>query len=291
METWKRVCLRLLYPGKLLSVLLPLAGFGLLAAVFILGWNDSPLGYGSYVLAFYGLVVLVLACIPLCRRFFHFLRQKQQSADADRQMRLSLIRSLMINVAYAGFNLLSGALYQSVWLVSNGAYYLLLSVVRLLLVRYEHKRDNAQSQTEKLRIGWSGFRLCGFLMLLMNLVMSGLVVQTILYDHAKSYHEIVVITVAAYTFYRLTAAIIRVVQQRKGADPIRGAARNINLTAAMMSLFTLQNTMLSVFGEGDTALQQMMNTLSGAVVCVLAVSGAAAMVRHGAKRKKELDAV
>ena len=286
MKQWKQLLMRLVYPGIVLTVLIPLVGFGLLAAVAVLGITDSPLTYVSYVLAFYALVVLVMACIPLGKRGVQAYRNRQ--VDPEVQMRKALSRSLMINVGYAGFNLLSGALYRSIWLMSNGLYYLILSAIRLALVRYERKRDLADDPAQKHQLGWSGFQLCGFLMLLMNLIMSGLVAQTILTGRSSSYHEIVVIAIAAYTFYRLTTAIIRVVQSRRNRDPLHGAARNINLTAAMMSLYSLQNTMLTVFGEGDTQYRQMMNTLSGVAVCLLAVLGAAGMVLHGAKRKKEV---
>ena len=286
MKQWKQLLMRLVYPGIVLTVLIPLVGFGLLAAVAILGITDSPLTYVSYVLAFYALVVLVMACIPLGKRGVQAYRNRQ--VDPEVQMRRALSRSLMINVGYAGFNLLSGALYRSIWLMSNGLYYLILSAIRLALVRYERKRDLADDPAQKRLVGWNGFQLCGFLMLLLNLIMSGLVAQTILTGRSSSYHEIVVIAISAYTFYRLTTAIIRVVQSRRNRDPLHGAARNINLTAAMMSLYSLQNTMLTVFGEGDTQYRQMMNTLSGVTVCLLAVLGAAGMVLHGAKRKKEV---
>lgn len=285
MERWKKIGKKLLYPGKVLTVLIPLVSFGLLTWVFWAGLPESPLVYGSYVFSFYGLVVLVLGCIPLvhkCAALYGKLK-----ATGIFHVSRSLMRSLVINVCYGGFNLICGVFYRSVWLVSNGAYYLILSLIRLMLVRYEKKQTQAEDPTEQLRLGWEGFRVCGLLMLLLNLVMSGMVVQMIWDGRGSHYPELVVYAVAAYTFYRLTAAIIRVAKSRGDANPVHGAARNISLTAAIMALYSLQTAMLSAFSD-DPQYHLLMNSLSGGGVCVLVVLGALGMVIHGGKRQKQL---
>lgn len=90
-----------------------------------------------------------------------------------------------------------------------------------------------------------------------------------------------------YTFYRLTTAIIRVVRSGHGGNPIHGAAQSISLTAAMMSLYSLQVTMLNVFGDGS-GNDTLINSLSGGTVCVMVVLGALGMAVHGSRQKKEL---
>ena len=73
----------------------------------------------------------------------------------------------------------------------------------------------------------------------------------------------------------------------KDGNPIYGAARNISLTAAMMALYSLQITMLNVFGDGSGS-DALLNSLSGAAVCILVVLGALGMVLHGIRRRKEV---
>ena len=285
MQRWKQIGMRLLYPGKILTILIPLVSFSLLIAVFYFDILESALAYGSYVFAFYGLIVMICGSIPLIQKGFRLYKAKKQAKPFH--IRKSLIRSLSINICYAGFNLLSGAIYRSVWLISTGIYYLILSLIRLVLVHYEKKQAAVEDPTQKIRVGWSGFQICGILMFLLNVTMSGMVVQMIWHGRGSHYPELMVYAVAAYTFYRLTTAIIRVVQSKGNQSPIDGAAKNISLTAAMMSLYSLQTAMLSAFGN-NAQFQHLMNSLSGGAVCLLVVLGALGMAIHGGKRKKEV---
>jgi len=287
MERWKKIGYRLLYPGKVLSVLIPLIGFGLLIGLPYYGVKDHPLNYVSYVLAFYALIVVIAGCVPMVKKGTALYGKVK--ATGVFHISRTLVVSLCINVAYGAYHLIAGFLYESVWLISNGVYYVVLSLIRLMLVRYEKKQSQIEAAKEKLALGWRAFSLCGILMLLLNIAMSGMVFQMIWDGQGSSYPEIMVYTVATYTFYRLTTAIIRVVRSEKNGNPVHGAARNISLTAAIMSLYSLQITMLNVFGDG-TGNAVVLNSLSGAAVCLLAIMGALGMALHGRKRGKELYA-
>lgn len=284
MEGWKKMVRKLLWPGRVLTVLIPAVSFGILIAVFYYGVPASPLVYGTYVLAFYGLVVLVLGCVPLIRRCGELYRRIKASRMFQAGPRL--VMSMAVNVCYGGYNLACGILYQSRWLLSTGVYYLVLSLIRLVLVGYEWKRKRTAGEREQLALGWRGFQVCGMLMLVLNLAMSGMVAQMIWEGKGSRYPEMMVYAVAAYTFYRLASAIIRVARYGKNASPIHGAARNISLTAAVMSLYSLQTAMLSVFGN-DPDYQLLMNSLSGGAVCLLTVLGALGMAVHGGRQRKE----
>ena len=285
MERLIKIGAKLLYPGRVLSVGIPLVGFGTLIAVFCYGMTDHPLSYLSYCLAFYALVIVVTNSIPLVQKGVS-LYGKVKATGVFRMSRM-LVLSMAINLVYAGYNLISGILYRSVWLISNGVYYLVLSLIRLLLVRYAKKQSVLDDPKEKAILGWKGFSVCGILMFLLNIAMAGIVAQMIWGGQGSTYPEIMVYTVATYTFYRLTTAIIRVVRSGHGGNPIQGAAQNISLTAAMMSLYSLQVTMLNVFGDGS-GNDTLINSLSGGTVCVMVVLGALGMAVHGSRQKKEL---
>lgn len=285
MEHWKKIGHKLLYPGKILSVLIPAAGFGLLIGLTYYGIKDHPLTYVSYVLSFYALMVVTANSIPLVRHGVALYGKVKDTGIFH--ISRSLILSIAINMVYGGYHLIAGVLYHSAWLFSNGVYYLVLCLIRLMLVRYEKKQAALDNPKDRQILGWKGFSLCGSLMFLLNIAMSGMVIQMIRDGRGSSYPEMMVYAVALYTFYRLTTAIIRVVRSRKDGNPIYGAARNINLTAAMMALYALQITMLNVFGDGS-GNDIVINSLSGAGVCILAVLGALGMVLHGNRRRKEL---
>lgn len=85
------------------------------------------------------------------------------------------------------------------------------------------------------------------MLLLLNLALSGVVLLTIVQDTAKRYSEIMVITIAAYTFYKIITSVINMIKVRKLQSPILITIRNISVADALVSVLTLQMTMLASF--------------------------------------------
>lgn len=75
---------------------------------------------------------------------------------------------------------------------------------------------------------------------------------------------------ALYTFYAVITAVINVVKFRKYGSPVMSAAKIINLTAALVSLLSLETAMLSQFGDpDDLVFRQYMTAITGAGVCAV----------------------
>lgn len=285
MEKWKKIGRRLLYPGRVWTVLIPLAAFSALIAVFWYGKSESPVAYPIYAAAFYALVLIIAAIVPAVPGMVQ--RSRRRKAARVRDLKKSLNRSIIMDLIYAALHLLMGALNRSVWMITNGCYYGVFGLIHLVLVRCVVHQRRAVNEEEKVRIGWNGFQICGILMLMLNLSMAAKVFQMIWEGQSSHYPDLMIYAVAAYTFYRLTVAIIQVVQCWGKEEPIEGAARNFTLINAMMSLYSLQTALISTFGT-DPDFQQLMNSITGGAVCFLVVLGALGMVIHGNKRKKEL---
>ncbi len=282
--------LKLLRPKWWITALLVLLSAGGLIWVFRGDYGESWFSYPIYVIAFYTLCVVCVQLIPDGIRLLSASRKKRQNRteeEKDKHFRFSLYRSLSINLAFGVFYLVSGILTDSVWTISNGGYYMLLSVCRSVLAICERRLLRMTDPEKRSRLSWEGFRLCGMIMLLLNLAMTVMTVQMICRERGKTYHEIMVIAMAAYTFYKLTIALVRVFQCRRNGSPIMGAARNVELMAAMMSIFSLQTAMFGAFG-GEFGEKMLMNILTGTAVCLLGIFGAVGMTIHGGKRLKQL---
>lgn len=196
-------------------------------------------------------------------------------------------QSMLVNIGYGVFHIAAGLLLRSNWMASNGGYYLVNGVIMGLLLGYERRIAGMDDDDRRLRIGWRVYELCGGLLLCLNLWMSMMVFQIIWRGHGEHYPGVLVYAAAAYTFYKLTIAIVRVVRCRKNRSPIQGVARNMELIEAMMSLFCLQTGLFAAFGQGF-AYQTLMNCLTGGAVCTLVVLGSLGMMIHGRKRRNEI---
>ena len=279
----------LFLPGYLVLLLGGVSGCALVW-IFLNGWESRWFAYPVYVLAFYALVT---ACIwgyprliawakkpPLERRIRFPLEQKQ---DLDR----SLMLSFGVNVCYSLFHLAAGRYVRSNWMVCNGGYYLVNALILGVLAGYERRIAGIDDDYRRMRTGWRVYELCGGLLLALNLWMSVMVFEMIWNGHGEHYPGVMVFAAAAYTFYKLTIAIIRVVRCRKNRSPILGVARNLDLIEAMMSLFALQTGLFAAFGQ-DFEHQTLMNCLTGGVLCLLVVLGALGMMLHGRRRRNEI---
>jgi len=77
-------------------------------------------------------------------------------------------------------------------------------------------------------------------------------------------------------------AVINLIRYRRFNNPIYSASKIYSLATACVSLFFLQNSMLSVFGDGGD-WQRYMNIGTGAIVFLLIVGAAVFMIWRATK--------
>lgn len=288
MEQFKKICLKLLRPHWVLILLLTAASGAGLAWVFLNGYDTSLLAIPVYVLSFYTLTVLCIWLVPVSVRY---ARKKKNAAaniepaQQEKQLKVRLHRGVLVNLIYGFVQITRGCLLGSAWVGANGIYNVTFGFAYSILMGYERKLERVEDLNLRRHLAWRCYRLCGFALFGLNLTMTGLMFQMIWLGRGESYSQIGVIAVAAFTFYKLILAIIRVVMCRKNDSPILGATRNMALTEALMSLFSLQVGLFAVFGQ-DFDQQFLMNTLTGTAVCLSTVLGGVGMVIHGKRKMK-----
>ena len=127
----------------------------------------------------------------------------------------------------------------------------------------------------------------GILLLVLNFALTGVILLTIAQDTARRYSEIVVISIATYTFYKIIMAVVNMVKVRKTQSPVLITIRNIGVADALVSMLTLQATMLASFqGKGGLDANRM-NAITGMVVCVLILALGVSMIRYAFKNQKD----
>ena len=127
----------------------------------------------------------------------------------------------------------------------------------------------------------------GILLLALNFALTGVILLTIAQDTARRYSEIVVISIATYTFYKIIMAVVNMVKVRKTQSPVLITIRNIGTADALVSMLTLQATMLASFqGKGGLDANRM-NAITGMVVCVLILALGVSMIHYAFKNQKD----
>ncbi|MCD7844495.1 MAG: hypothetical protein LUG57_01285 [Oscillospiraceae bacterium] len=69
-------------------------------------------------------------------------------SDAKLRAFLSLLGSFALNFLYALWEIFCGLYYQSYWFITLGFYYILLTLIRLMLLREARDRGRAEKRAE-----------------------------------------------------------------------------------------------------------------------------------------------
>jgi hypothetical protein len=106
-------------------------------------------------------------------------------------------------------------------------------------------------------------KVAGILMVVLSLCLAGMNLLSALKDRHTAYHEIVMIAIAAYTFVKIGLAIRGVVRARKLPASVDRILRDISFADAVVSICTLQRSMLASFpGMGPDEVR-LFNILTG----------------------------
>ena len=287
---WKKLGKALLFPHIVIMIILvPIATVLLVGSMCFVG-TESPIAIVSYVVAAYTLTVWCVK-IPHLIRFFKNLKNENKYVriwhdDARLRLSITLYGSLIWNALYGIFQLWLGFYHHTFWFYSLGAYYICLAVMRLFLVKHIRRYAPAEKMVDELK----KYRACGVVFLFMNLALTLIIFFMIYWNRTFEHHMITAIAMAAYTFTALTAAIVNVIKYRKYNSPVISASKAISFAAALVSMLTLESTMLTAFGKGTmTELERnLMLGATGGVISLLIVSMAIYMITVGTKKLKQL---
>lgn len=164
--------------------------------------------------------------------------------------------SLGVSMAYALGNGLLGLFSHSWWFITVGAYYAVLSAARFCILRAEH-RSAAPDTALFIK------RVTGLLLIALSFCLIGMNILSAVKDRGTSYHEIIMITIAAYTFTRLTMAVCGMIRSKRNSALFTQALRNIAFVDFVVSVCSLQRSMLVSFPGLSPAEIRLFNILTG----------------------------
>ena len=286
----KKLGKTLLFPHiAIMLLLVPIATVLLVGSMVFVG-TESVIAIISYVLAAYTLTVWCFK-IPYLIKYFKTFKDENKYArrwqdDTRLRVNVSLYGSLAWNALYGLFQLWLGFYHHTFWFYSLGAYYICLGVMRFFLLLHTRK----YAPGEKMQIELVKYCACGYVFLLMNLALALIIFFMIYWNRTFEHHMITAIAMAAYTFTAFTVAIVNVVKYRKYNSPVFSASKAISLAAALVSMLTLESTMLTTFGDGTmtATTQKWMLGATGGAISVLIVATAIYMIVVGTKKLKQL---
>ncbi|MBR4112596.1 MAG: hypothetical protein IKK53_06150 [Ruminiclostridium sp.] len=269
--------IKLVYPPVWLIALLVPVCAAALVYTFVCGYEEHPVAYLTYILSFYTLTCIVIRCTKIIPKHYRTAKNAVYSnpvgnrfmTDMKFRTHVTLYGSLGVNFLYAAVNIASGIINHTAWFHVLAFYYIILAVMRFLLLRFVNGTGIGNNRLKELCCS----RVCGYIMLAINLFLSGAVLMILYQDKGYEYHGVIIYVVALYTFWLTAVAIKNLIKYKKLGSPVMSMSKIISMAAALVSMLSLETAMLSEFGgEMSHDDKWLMIALTGAGVSIIIVA-------------------
>ena len=191
--------------------------------------------------------------------------------DYDFKTVTAALGSLFVTALFALYNGFLGIYNASLWHGSICVYYLVLVILRGMII------------SSRSRIERSG------LLLFLNFCLVVPVSLMVVRQKPVNMSLIPAIAMAAYTTYKVVMASVNLKKRKRSADNLVRLLRTISFIEALVSVLTLQNTliMVNMKGDGSEMLKLTAVTSAAIMLAVLALSVSAMII--GVSRRKTAD--
>lgn len=205
---------------------------------------------------------------------------------SERGMRTARL-SLGANLTFGLYTGALGILSLSWWYCALATYYIVLAVMRFAVLMWARR---AEAETGRFISHFTGGML-----LMLAVTLAGTTYLSFESERGIKYHEIVMITLALYTFTKITLAIILLARSGALHRQAVKILRSISLADAAASVFALQRSMLVSFAGMSAGNIRLMNALTGTAVYLLVaalglhLTGGKGIIMAESKLKKAND--
>lgn len=294
-----RITKRICFLPPVTTFVIAIPSFIFLIVVLTGKINIPALNYIAYILSAYALIISVTGIVkivnlvrngvsehPFMKWIFSVPIVEQLIHEKQFRTEMALYPGFCINVLYVIFKTATGIYYRSAWFISLGVYYLALAIMRFLLIHYIQSKKQTSDKNDELR----RYRMCGCMLFLINVALVGITILAVKENAGFTYPGYLIYVMAMYAFYSVITAVMNLVKYRKYGSPILSAAKVINMSTALVSIFSLETAMMAQFNENTEQFRVMMTAFTGVGVSLIVLGMAVFMiVRAGILIKRNTE--
>jgi len=202
---------------------------------------------------------------------------KRWKTEYDFKTFVNASGSLAVTTVFALYNGYLGIRHASLWYGAICVYYILLVLLRGLIIAAA-KRLSLRERQEQARS--RVFLTVSILLLILNVFLIPPLSLMVRQQKPVNLTLIPAIAMAAYTTYKVVMASVNLKKRQASSDSLVWMLRTINFIDALVSILTLQNTLIMVNSDGgDTGLLPLTAATSGAVWLAVSCLSVAAIVK------------
>ena len=158
----------------------------------------------------------------------------------------SLLLSLVLNLLYLTFNLVSGIVYSSTAFIAVALYYALHIRIRYTILELSYTAKDKRSASLAARRG-------GVLLLIADALITPMLIFGVTGRRRESYSPFVFVFLSAFSVYTLISAAAGIFVSKKEQLTIYRAAYSVRLASGIVSGFNLVSAIIPSFVDGESA--------------------------------------
>ena len=200
-----------------------------------------------------------------------------------------IVGGAILNLLFAFCNGIVASQYSSIWYGSIAGYYLMVAVQRLFILFSYYIVKKKSKDAFALAKGKQAVYLAnGAVIVPLAIALAVASVQMVLSDRPAKTGDIMAITCAAYTFYKIGMAIRHFIKVRRMKDPFLQTIRNIGIVDALVSVLVLETTLIPTFGQMDQDMRLIV-AISAFVIVSFTIGIGSYMIIEGTKRRTKMN--
>lgn len=168
--------------------------------------------------------------------------------------------SLIATIAFVVYNAYLGITLGDAFAIGIAIYYTLLIWIKLTTLKVE-KNISTKTEQDKTNARINNYKISSAFVFVIDLCLIAPII--IMATQPKEVHFGIVpaIAMATYSAYKITFAIINYVKSKKSQNPTIILLREINIISAIVSILTLQHTLIMV-NDGMTSSMRILSLIS-----------------------------
>ena len=206
--------------------------------------------------------------------------------DYDFKTVTAALGSLFVTALFALYNGFLGVYHASLWHGSICVYYLVLVVLRTTVIA---ARKNAARKSKPERAQTKVYITSASLLLFLNLCLVVPVSLMVVRQRPVDMTLIPAITMAAYTTYKVIMASVNLKRRKRSSDRLVRLLRTISFIDALVSVLSLQNTLIKVNMKGDGSEMLVLTAITSAAIMLAVLALAVAAMIKGIVSLKSKD--
>ena len=206
--------------------------------------------------------------------------------DYDFKTVAAALGSLFVTALFALYNGFLGVYHASLWHGSICVYYLVLVGLRTMIIA---ARKSADRRTEPERAQMKVYVASAALLLVLNLCLVVPVSLMVVRQRPVDMTLIPAIAMAAYTTYKVVMASVNLKRRKRSSDRLVRLLRTISFIEGLVSVLTLQNTLIMVNMKGDGSEMLTLTAITSAAIMLAALALSVAAMINGIVTLKSKD--